>query len=330
MTRARGRVAVLLWLAAAYPVVVHGQRRLIPPPTAPVSIARPAPRATGRTAAARRARHVGFDIALPDFTDCSFATPEADGRLVRRRARAAARCAPSIALCRRSARRSPATRSTGIVRPRARLLRRHALAARRAQPAAPARHRKGVSGERGGAHHVDRDARDARAVSNQLRLRTSLRQRATSTRSSVPVDVRQARKATRWQRGLGDIAVAVKHVLFHSLASAAHRQRRRRTGPADRQGKRGARRRGRRCSSRSCRCGQICRASGFVQAQVGLEVPDDARRAATRGVLARGGGKTCRRNGASAALVADDRGARRARAGERAHRSSGTSCRSCR
>ncbi len=69
------------------------------------STAPPVPPVTARTAADRRESVVGFDVPLPDFTDCAFATARTGPGLVRRRPRGRARSAASIATCRRSATR---------------------------------------------------------------------------------------------------------------------------------------------------------------------------------------------------------------------------------
>jgi hypothetical protein len=119
---------------------------------------------------ARRPRHaaepLGFEIEVPDFTDCSFATPEPDST-GRRSSCTAARPARSTGGCRPSRGALTDDQTSGHPRLRPHDVHRPGVASRRAEPAAPAPHREGVSRERGGAHdHVQYErARTASATS---------------------------------------------------------------------------------------------------------------------------------------------------------------------
>ena len=101
---------------------------------------------------------------------------------------------------------------------RPRLLRRPRVAARRAEPAARARHREGVSRERGRPDDERSRGGDASVVRATCCSTSGVSAPAASSRSSCRSRLRTG-AAGEWQRGLGDVAVAVKHVLFHSARS---------------------------------------------------------------------------------------------------------------
>ena len=179
--------------------------------TAPRSTGPPVPRATAPTAPgspSSRLRH-----PLPDFTDCSFATrsPTPTGR-------DRARGGPVRAFDRRM----PAF-GEALTEERDQRRRVHpqpsaptALAARRAEPAARARHREGLPGKRGGRSRRRSAGGDAGIGRATSPLREAAR-RAQPVRSGSAVRRAQDGEPAAWQRGLGDVAVAFKHVLFHSL-----------------------------------------------------------------------------------------------------------------
>jgi hypothetical protein len=160
---------------------------------------------------------VGFDTPLPDFTDCSFASrePAADWFAI----------AHSGGPVRAFNRRMPAfgealtapeiERTIDHVRrfcddpawPRGELNLPRPLVMEKAYP------------EDEAVVTATVDTADAGAVTHQFLYERRIGAR-TQYEVGVPFAVRQSSSGT-WERGLGDVAVAVKHVLAHSLARGA-------------------------------------------------------------------------------------------------------------
>jgi mono/diheme cytochrome c family protein len=158
---------------------------------------------------------VGFETPLPDFTDCSFTTPEPDAdwlaiaheggpvRAFDRRMPAFGRALSEAAL----------RRAIGYIRsfctnrswPRGELNLPRALLTEKAFPENEAIVTFGLSGG------------DAPAIDSAV-----IYERRIGVRSQLELELPIALEkngAARWQRGLGDVAAAFKHVLFHSLDS---------------------------------------------------------------------------------------------------------------
>ncbi len=187
-----------------------------------------------RGAKRRRLRH-----ADPDFTDCSFATPEPDADWMAVMhdggpARAFDRRMPAFGEALTEARTAadprlrPRRSAANPAWPRGELNLPRALVTEKAFP------------ENEAVLTTTIDASGA----GQRRQRDSVR---AAVRRPQPVRDRRAAAAAGhardggWQRGLGDVAVAVKRVLSHSLETRQHLQRRRRGRAADGQGERRAR-----------------------------------------------------------------------------------------
>src|SRR5262245_45878438 len=156
---------------------------------------------------------VGFDTTLPDFTSCPFATPEASADWIAivhegGRVRAFDRRMPAFGgLLSESA----IERVVGYVRtfchsrewPRGELNLPRALVTEKAFP-------------ENEALFTMRAARgDAAGVSSQFLYEHRLGA-ASQFEIAVPIEIRQ-HGPDDWQRGLGDIAVAFKHVFLHNL-----------------------------------------------------------------------------------------------------------------
>jgi mono/diheme cytochrome c family protein len=156
---------------------------------------------------------VGFETALPDFTDCSFATPEPDADWVT----IVQRGGPVRAFDRRMPAFGEALPQTALQQildyirgfctdaawPRGELNLPRALVTEKAFPENEAVWTSTV-GTSGTGH-----------VGNEF-----LYERRLGARSQFEIAVPllwQEDARHRWQRGLGDVAVALKHVLFHRL-----------------------------------------------------------------------------------------------------------------
>lgn len=230
---------------------------------------------------------VGFETALPDFTDCSFASPEAELDWVA----VVANGGPIRALDRKM----PAfgdlltleqiTRVVDYVRnfcsdeswPRGELNLPRALVTEKAFPENEAVVTTTLS-------------RDPGSMSNEF-----LYERRIGARSQyeivVPFNLQRRDAATGWNRGLGDIEVAFKHVMFHSS----------RTGsifsigsdlilPTGKEtlGLGG----GRTVIEPFAAFGQILPKAGFLQFQAGFERPITRQEATTEGFWRTAAGKT--------------------------------------
>jgi mono/diheme cytochrome c family protein len=152
---------------------------------------------------------VGFDTPLPDFTDCSFATPEADADWLA----VAHAGGPVRAFDRRMPAFGEALSSDELTRiiqyirgfcterawPRGELNLPRALVTEKAFPENEAVYTvTAASGEFGNEFLYER----------RLGARTQWE-------LVVPIDAQDP--GTGWNHGLGDVAVALKHVLFHDL-----------------------------------------------------------------------------------------------------------------
>jgi mono/diheme cytochrome c family protein len=158
---------------------------------------------------------VGFDVAIPDFTDCSFATPEADADWIA--------VAHSGGPVRAFDRRMPAfgealtteqlSAILGYVRtfctdnawPRGELNMPRALVTEKAFPENEAVFTSAIA------------TKDRNAWSNEFLYEQRIGARS-QFEIVVPLDL-QEQVEGGWAAGLGDIAIAAKHALFHSLAS---------------------------------------------------------------------------------------------------------------
>ena len=217
MRRARGPLAVLLWLAAASPGVALGQTaRELPGDGAGLyRTACAACHGPGGRGAPRST--VGFDLALPDFTDCSFATPEADADWLAvvhegGPARAFDRTMPAFGSALTDA------EITSIVEhlrsfcsdpawPRGDLNLPRPFVTEKAFP------------ENDAVVTMSFSRGEARAVGSQFLYEHRVGSRG-QYEVAVPVELRQTGSGP-WRRGLGDVAVAYKHVLGHSLQRGA-------------------------------------------------------------------------------------------------------------
>jgi hypothetical protein len=157
---------------------------------------------------------VGFDLPLPDFTDCSFATvePDADWLAVTHSggpARAFDRRMPAFGELLTEAemlRTLAYARAfcTNPAWPRGELNVPRALVTEKAFPENEAVLTTTIVGG------------DEGAVGNEFLYEQRLGARS-QFEVVVPIDLQK--DSSGWQRGLGDVAVAVKHVVFHSLSN---------------------------------------------------------------------------------------------------------------
>ena len=155
---------------------------------------------------------VGFETPLPDFTDCSFATPEADADWIA----VAHEGGPVRAFDRRMPAFGSALVEADLQRilnhirtfcqdsrwPRGELNLPRALITEKAFP------------ENETVLTTDATATGAGAVANELLYEQRIGARA-QFEIAVPFVARDT--GVGWQSGLGDIAIAIKRVLFHSL-----------------------------------------------------------------------------------------------------------------
>jgi mono/diheme cytochrome c family protein len=217
---------------------------------------------------------VGFDTPIPDFTDCSFATPEPDADWL-----AIAHDGGTVrAFDRRMPAFGGALSEGALVRvieylrgfcqdrawPRGELNLPRPLVTEKAFP------------ENETVVTTSLARGDAAAIETK-----GVYERRLGARSqfelAVPLDARKD-AAARWQRGLGDIAVAFKHALFHSLGSgtilSVAAEAALPTGKsADGLGQ------GTVVVEPFLAAGQIIGTDGFLQVQSGLELPFDDQKA---------------------------------------------------
>ena len=226
--------------------------------------------------------HVGFDLALPDFTDCSFATPEADAdwfAIVHQGGpvRAFARQMPAFSAALSDEEIAAVVRyvrgfcSDGRW-PRGDLNLPRALVTEKAFPENEALLATTIS------------RRDGAAVGNTFIYEHRIGARS-QWELSVPIAMRRNDDAGGWDRGLGDVAAALKHVLFHDLdrgfilSAGAELNL-----PTGRQPARIGT--GTTVFEPYLSAGQLVGDSAFVQAQAGVELPAN-RNKATRTAFAR-------------------------------------------
>lgn len=221
--------------------------------------------------------HVGFDLALPDFTDCGFATPEAEAdwfAVVHQGGpvRAFARQMPAFSAA------LTEDEITAVVRhvrgfcadtrwPRGDLNLPRALMTEKAFPENEALMTTTVS-RRGGT-----------AVSNSFIYEHRIGARS-QWELVVPIAARRNGEEGAWGQGLGDVAAALKHVVFHSLdrgaiVSAGAEVVLPTGRPSAGLGT------GTAVFEPFVSAGQILAANAFIQAQAGLELPA-SRTKATR------------------------------------------------
>lgn len=232
--------------------------------------------------------HVGFDVELPDFTDCGFATPEAEpdwfaivynGGPVR----AFDRHMPSFA---------EALTEDEILRvvrhlrtfcadarwPRGDLNLPRPLLTEKAFPENEALLTTTISRAGGDA------------VSNSFVYEHRIGARS-QVELEVPIEIQQGAKGGPWGRGLGDVAAAFKHVLFHdvnrgSILSAGTEV----VLPTGKEslgfGK------GVTIFEPFVSVGQIVGSSGFVHAHAGIELPTNREKSAREAFLRIAAGQT--------------------------------------
>jgi mono/diheme cytochrome c family protein len=157
---------------------------------------------------------VGFDVAVPDFTECSFATPEpdADWRTVVQHG------GPARAFDRRMPAFGDALTSAQIDDILAYV---RTMCASRGWPRGelnlprPLRTEKAFP-ENEAVLTTTFDTTDANAVTNDFLYEHRLGARS-QYEIKVPLLLRGQESGTGWSRGLGDVAVGLKHALFHSI-----------------------------------------------------------------------------------------------------------------
>lgn len=218
--------------------------------------------------------HVGFDIELPDFTDCSFATPEAEAdwfAIVRNGGpvRAFDRVMPAFG---EALTGEEILKVVGHVRafcsdkswPRGDLNLPRPLVTEKAFPENEALITTTIE-RAGGA-----------AIGNSVVYEQRLGKRS-QWELAVPIDIQQDEKGGPWKRGLGDVAAAFKHVLFHDVGRGSIVSGGLEvvlpTGKESRGFGKGVT-----IFEPFVSVGQIIGASGFVQAQAGVELPSDRAR----------------------------------------------------
>ena len=202
---------VIVWLAAVRPVVAqlpHRRQR------DGAEIYRAACAACHGADGRGSQSTVGFDTPLPDFTDCSFATPESGADWFsdrpRRRTRAGVRRRmPAFGEVadrgrdRAVDRLRPQPSATERAWPRGELNLPRALVTEKAFPENEAV----LTATIGGGE--PRRGRNELLYEHRLGARSQFE-------IAVPLGA-AGRRRRDWQHGLGDVAVAFKHVLFHSL-----------------------------------------------------------------------------------------------------------------
>ena len=160
---------------------------------------------------------VGFDLAIPDFTDCSFATPEADadwtavahsGGPVRAFDRRMPAFGEALTIAQISAiLRHIRTFCTDTGWPRGELNMPRALVTEKAFPENEAVFTTSIA------------TKDRNAWGNEFLYEQRIGPRS-QVEIVVPLNL-QEQTTGSWSTGVGDIAVAAKHVVFHSLNKGA-------------------------------------------------------------------------------------------------------------
>jgi mono/diheme cytochrome c family protein len=219
--------------------------------------------------------HVGFDTPLPDFTDCSFATPEAEAdwfAIVHAGGpvRAFARQMPAFggALTDDEIRRV-----VGFVR---------GLCGDRRWPSGDLNLPRALVTEKAFPENEALFVASASRTGGAAVSTSVIYERRIGRRSQwevvLPVSLQQAGQGGPWTQGLGDAAVALKHVVYHDPARGSIVSLggevvlptgRRSTGAG----------KGTVVFEPYVSVGQILGASGFLQAQAGIEWPADRAKA---------------------------------------------------
>ena len=237
--------------------------------------------------------HVGFDVELPDFTDCGFATPEAEADW------------------------SAIVRNGGPVRAFDRRMPAFAGALTDEEILKVVRHVRGFCSDTRwprGDLNLPRPLLTEKAFPENEALLTTTISRAggsavgnsviyehrLGTRSQwelvVPLDIQQNGKDGPWARGLGDVAAAFKHVLFHdmnrgSILSGGLEVVLPTGKTSSGLGK------GVTIFEPFVSVGQIVGPGGFVQAQAGVELPANRAKASREAFWRVAAGQTWFRNG---------------------------------
>jgi mono/diheme cytochrome c family protein len=215
--------------------------------------------------------HVGFDVELPDFTDCGFATPEAEAdwfAIVRNGGpvRAFDRRMPAFAEVLTEQEilavvRYVRTFCSDARWPRGDLNLPRPLVTEKAFPENEALITTSIG------------RTDGFAVSNSVIYEHRLGKRS-QWEIVVPVDIQQDVEGGPWKRGLGDAAAAFKHVLFHDVTRGSILSGGLEvvvpTGKESQGFGKGVT-----IFEPFVSVGQVVGSSAFVQAQVGLALPAD-------------------------------------------------------
>lgn len=217
---------------------------------------------------------VGFDTPLPDFSDCAFATPEPDSDWMA----IVHEGGPARAFDRKMPAFGEALSEAAIKRvidylrgfckrgswPRGDLNLPRALVTEKAFP------------ENETVLSTTMSSGDSARVGHELLYERRLGARS-ELEIAIPIELQKGENGT-WQRGLGDVGFAVKHVLFHSLDSgtivSAAAEARFPTGKESAGFGNGVT-----VVEPFVALGQILPSDGFFQMHTGVEVPIDADKA---------------------------------------------------
>jgi mono/diheme cytochrome c family protein len=225
--------------------------------------------------------HVGFDTPLPDFTDCSFATPETEADWF-----AIVHAGGPV---RAFARQMPAfggaldddeiRRVVGFIR---------GLCGDRRWPAGDLNFPRPLVTEKAFPENEALLAVSAGRAGGTAVGTSVIYEQRIGARSQwevvLPVSLQQAGEGGRWSRGLGDAAAAVKHVLFHDAArgtivslggEVVLPTGRRSTGAG----------KGTVIFEPFVSAGQAVGRDGFLQGQAGVELPVDRAKAVREAFL---------------------------------------------
>jgi mono/diheme cytochrome c family protein len=232
--------------------------------------------------------HVGFDVTLPDFTDCTFASPEASAdwfAIVHAGGpvRAFARQMPAFggALSDDDIRRV-----VGFIR---------SLCTDRRWPPGDLNLPRALLTEKAFPENEAVFVASANRDNGAAVTTAAIYERRIGARSqwelAVPVAMQQSGDGGSWTQGLGDIAAAFKHVLFHdggrgSIVSAGTEvglpTGRRSTGAG----------KGTAIFEPFVAAGQSIGANGFVQAHSGIELPVDREKSEREAFIRIAAGQT--------------------------------------
>jgi hypothetical protein len=216
---------------------------------------------------------VGFDTPLPDFTDCGFATPEPDADWLA----IAHEGGPVRAFDRRMPAFGRALSETALLRVIQHL---RGFCDSRAWPRGELNLPRPLITEKAFPENETVIAVSVARGSSPSFGSTLLYEQRLGARSQIElaIPVELQKDGGSWQRGLGDVAVAVKHALFHDLskgtivsvaAEAALPTGKETSGLG----------KGVTVFEPFVAFGQILPADGFIQVQSGIEVPTDSLKA---------------------------------------------------